>query len=578
MSVSVKRPQRWDIPFGEDMLPSDVDRLIRIEPFASMDASRFSMNSPLPDVLLNDARTTVYEPGDLIVREGDYGNSAFLILAGAVRVTLESLPRKMLGRTERRAKGWLRAAKNLIRGTRYPEVRQYGSARLDGSLGRRLEGEETQIFLQDVPGVLDEFNTLQLRSGEFFGENSALSRSPRTATVFAETRTEILEIRWQGLRELMRRDPALKKHVHDLYRQNSLLAHLRETPLLKNVSDAGIQAIIEAVEFETYGDFEWQAAYRRIRSEDHQKRLKAEPMICEEDHYTNGLILIRSGFARLSRRYGQGHLTMAYLGKGQMFGFEELVYNAKLEQQIPLQRTLRAIGYVDILRIPTSVMEEHVLPTLCAETVNDAVKVVEAGLATREKEEISATSTEIQPSEIDTGILEFIVENRLINGRQAMIINTDRCTRCDDCVHACAAVHDNNPRFIRHGPTYQNFMMANACMHCVDPVCMIGCPTGAIGRDETTGNVLINDTTCVGCSTCANSCPYHNIRMVEIRDESGDFIVDQNTTTPIVKATKCDLCVDHWGGPACQRACPHDALERMDMSDIPRFADWLSRS
>ena len=51
-------------------------------------------------------------------------------------------------------------------------------------------------FCQDVPGVLDEFNTLQLATGEFFGEVSALSRNPRSATVFAEVKTRVLEIRW----------------------------------------------------------------------------------------------------------------------------------------------------------------------------------------------------------------------------------------------------------------------------------------------------------------------------------------------------------------------------------------------
>ena len=45
--------------------------------------------------------------------------------------------------------------------------------------------------------------------------------------------------------------------------------------------------------------------------------------------------------------------------------------------------------------------------------------------------------------------------------------------------------------------------MKTSCMHCADPVCMIGCPTGAIGRDAGSGNILINDETCIGCSTCA---------------------------------------------------------------------------
>lgn len=119
-------------------------------------------------------------------------------------------------------------------------------------------------------------------------------------------------------------------------------------------------------------------------------------------------------------------------------------------------------------------------------------------------------------------------------------------------------------------------MVASACMHCVDPVCLIGCPTGAIGRHKNTGNVIINDLSCIGCGVCAASCPYDNIRLVEIRDETGAFVVDENME-PIVKATKCDLCQDQLTGPACQQACPHDALIRMDMQDRDGLMEWLRR-
>ena len=177
---------------------------------------------------------------------------------------------------------------------------------------------------------------------------------------------------------------------------------------------------------------------------------------------------------------------------------------------------------------------------------------------------------------MNRGLLEFLVEERFTNGKQAMMIDLDRCTRCDDCVQACASTHNNNPRFVRQGKIHDKWMIANACMHCSDPVCMIGCPTGAIGRDAESGNVTINDMTCIGCSTCANSCPYDNIKMVQINDRSGLPIVDANTGENIVKATKCDLCVDQRGGPACQRACPHDALVRIDLTNHKTVTEWSS--
>jgi Fe-S-cluster-containing hydrogenase component 2 len=65
--------------------------------------------------------------------------------------------------------------------------------------------------------------------------------------------------------------------------------------------------------------------------------------------------------------------------------------------------------------------------------------------------------------------------------------------------------------------------------------------------------------------------------MVEVRDTSGAIVVDQATQQPIHKATKCDLCADQLGGPACQRACPHDALVRMDLGNLGELSAWIDR-
>ena len=80
---------------------------------------------------------------------------------------------------------------------------------------------------------------------------------------------------------------------------------------------------------------------------------------------------------------------------------------------------------------------------------------------------------------------------------------------------------------------------------------MIGCPTGAIHRSVSGGMVIINDDTCIGCETCANSCPYSNIRMVSIRDEVGSFITDPQNQKPMGLFGFCgplisgDLGMDH---------------------------------
>jgi Fe-S-cluster-containing dehydrogenase component/CRP-like cAMP-binding protein len=567
LEVAIPRPQRWDVPFGQ-MTEKDVDRLLAIEPFRSIDPSAFPPSVPLRGILLGDMRIGHYQAGDIVVREGDYGNSAFLVLAGSVRVMLERLDPATLGRADPPRRGWMQAIAQLWQNSRVPEARAAnGGEFADSGASAREQDGTIRVFLQDFPRILDRTGSAQIGPGEIFGELAALSRTPRTATVLAEHGTILLEIRWQGLRDLMRRTPAIREHVERAYRENSLRVHLRETPLLKYLPSAALDAVAAATSFESYGNFDWYTDFGANLKRDATERIAAEPVIAAEGDRADGLLLIRSGFARVTQRHGHGHRTIAYLGKGHVFGLEELVAPSSDNAYATWKYSLRAVGYVDVLRIPAAVVQRSVLPHCKPPN----------GKHPRKSERSLSAAAENPKSEIDSALLDFLADHRFLNGTETMLIDLDRCTRCDDCVRACAATHDGNPRFIRQGPTHDHIMVANACMHCVDPVCMIGCPTGAIARDLDSGAIRINDRTCIGCATCANSCPYQAIRMVEIREPNGAFYVDAATQLPIAKATKCDLCASQLTGPACQAACPHDALVRMDLGKLAGLANWVAR-
>ncbi len=576
--ATVSRPQRWDVPFDERMDAAAVDRILGIAPFSRIDAAEFPRSTPLRDILLNDTSLRSFRKGEVIVREGDYGNSAFFIISGAVKVTLgkDAIPAVLLGRRETRQKGWFETVAQLWRNPEYPEVRdtaRYAAARAPkargettATFGRQASAAaQNAVFLSDVPAVL-KGGTATLGAGLFFGEIAALGRSPRTATIFADEPSELLEIRWQGLRELRLRAPEIKRFIDANYRKYSLENHLRETEYFKDLPPEELRLVADQTRFETYGAFDWHTDYKKHRDTDPVERLRGEPVIAEEGQYANGLILIRAGFARLSQKYNHGERTVSYLARGQMFGFAELAHNWRAKESVPFRNTLRALGYVDVLVIPSHVVERHILP-----------RIPPADLPTVLPATTEADSPLTQtPGRLPTDFVEFLVDNRFINGRAAMLIDLDRCTRCDDCVRACAAGHEHNPRFVRHGQQLGPHLVATACMHCLDPVCMIGCPTGAISRDAAGGQVVINDTTCIGCATCANSCPYHNIQMVELRNAHGDLLLDRENR-PVTKAAKCDLCLEQPAGPACVRACPHDALARLNIRDTDTLAAWLQR-
>jgi Fe-S-cluster-containing dehydrogenase component/CRP-like cAMP-binding protein len=490
------------------------------------------------------------------------------------------LPSSVLGRAVIHQKNIFQAIAQLWSNPQTPEARDPSLYSGKQAPGRsRMESDLLQASLTNVDAILKGQQTATLKPGAMFGEIAALTRATRTTTIIAMGPSEVLQMRRQGIRDICRYVADFRNRVQQLYRENVLMLSLRRTPLFKHLDDDTVGKIAERTLFETYGDFDWHISFNRFAAGSSRERFAQEPLIAEEENYPDGLLLIQSGFARLSHRVNHGHKTVRFMGTGDVFGLEEIAHNWREKDSEPcaLQHTLRAVGYTDVLRVPTHVIEELVLPTLPPAMMPEAIdRQRRSSPALFERRQRTVQSMD-ETKQLATGVLESLVENRYINGTKTMLIDLDRCVRCDACVDACAKGHNNNPRFVRHGQKVSHYMVANACMHCTDPVCMIGCPTGAIHRSARSGEVVINDATCIGCSTCASNCPYDNIRMVEIRDGKGGFIRDELTNVPIVKATKCDFCVDQLGGPACQRACPHDALKRMDMADMDSLVNWMSR-
>lgn len=622
MSVpeTISRPTRWSVPYTDELIGSLMDEekaqklLTHTLRDLAEDQGRFPPGLSLKDILRFDSRLVSYQEGEMIIRQGDYGDSAFVIVRGSVHVLLHSLPPKALGHRDTERPGVFKIlARALGKKSPYPEARkQFRKPDAEEGLGQVVHLLDFPEFLvagsrtEIDPDSIDTMRANSDQTGEIFGEIAALSRTPRTATVLAgEDDTILLEIRWQGLRDIRKFSPSWKRMIDERYAATSLVTHLRNAQYTRHLSrkreipnpepDAEeddelvseLDIVARQTRFYSFGEFTWQASFKQMAEEGSSG--DSEPEIIRQGSIASDLILIRSGFVRVTRRYNHGEKTVAYLGKGQAFGLLELYHN-HLEKQkggsqkpYPYQHTLRAVGYVDTLAIPAPVVENYIIPKLTKQELRGLESEREA-LGREGKESVFNLE-----AKADGKLLEFFVERRAINGTAAMFIDLDRCTRCDDCIRACAATHDGNPRFNRIGPAEQQLQFTHACMHCQDPVCMIGCPTGAIHRDPNGNQVVINEYTCIGCSTCADNCAYDNIQMVEIRDGKGDFLPGTTRTQdgdyiraqpeedPIRKATKCDLCIDQLTGPSCYNACPHDALIRADMANPESFLKWLNK-
>jgi DMSO reductase anchor subunit/ferredoxin len=95
------------------------------------------------------------------------------------------------------------------------------------------------------------------------------------------------------------------------------------------------------------------------------------------------------------------------------------------------------------------------------------------------------------------------------------------------------------------------------CNHCLEPSCLIGCPTEAYRKDPVTGIVVHSADACIGCQYCTWNCSYG--------------VPQYNAARGIVG--KCDLCQNRLLDgmePACVSSCPENAIA----VEIVNIEEW----
>lgn len=526
---------------------ADIDRLLDVEIFRSASKSRFPANLNLPEILRRHARIERYGVGDIIVREGDYGSSAFVILTGKARVvTRPSLSPGILGRRTTQKRNFFR---RLFPGRSNSSSQEQGLIQnTELTVQSQSDPSDVRVKLQNIQDIISQHETVSVPEGEIFGEIAALEKSSRMATVFAETDVELVELSWQGLRLIAKYAEGFQSLLEERYRSNSLYSRLREAQLFRNFSNEDFDRLVKETELATFGEQEWQ---KPLISNNASQRV---PVIRQGDEL-DALLIIRNGFVQICESNDDGsERTTGFLRRGEVFGMDTLE-SLQHDGRVISSYSLYALGSVDVLRIPLSLIHELL--------VNGA------------KIAIESKTKNTSADEIPTEMLDFFLNGRFVNGTAMMLVDLQRCIRCDECVKACSVAHDGNPQFVRDGPIMGSYMIASACMHCIDPLCQTGCPTGAIHKSMETGQTVINTDTCIGCYTCADSCPYGNIRMTELVNDAGVGNCNSSSGRPVMKATACDLCADLPGGPACQRACPYNALIRIDPLSTSKLTSWL---
>jgi hypothetical protein len=102
----------------------------------------------------------------------------------------------------------------------------------------------------------------------------------------------------------LRRDPGFREHLDNLYRQTSLASHLPRGFALPLSAGRTAYRSGERNSLRKLWRTEWYNEFEETQQLDVQKRIQRETLIAEEGTQADHLLLIRSGFARLSERQG----------------------------------------------------------------------------------------------------------------------------------------------------------------------------------------------------------------------------------------------------------------------------------
>jgi len=447
-----------------------------------------------------------YRKDEVICREGEFGSTAFFIVEGQAQVAI-STPIAHV-KTQGGAKGFFKRLTSVLVGREEDK--------------REEEARDRTIPIDASVDLAYGNPVAELGPGDLFGEMTCMNFYPRSATVRAKTDVVAFEM-LRNVLDIMMKNKTFRAQLDENYRRRALETHLRGVPMFAALALDFIEHLKNSVELVRYAPGQ---------------------LIARQGEAADSFYLVRIGFVKISEEYPGGELVLAYLSRGDYFGEIGLLGGGVRTA------TCTALDHVELVKISGEDFREMMA----------RFPSVRTGLEAVAAERQAANAQRMQM--VQSVPLDQFLSQGLMEAQSLLILDLQNCTRCDACVNACADAHDGVTRLVREGLRFENFLVATSCRQCRDPLCMVGCPVGAIRRRNSL-EVIIEDW-CIGCGLCARNCPYGNINLhpFEVRVED---LESPGRKKAVVqqKATSCDLCT-HLKEPSCVYACPHDAAHRVD--------------
>lgn len=457
---------------------------------------------PLPYLRWNEGGVCrrAVEPGDILCRKDEFGSTAFLLESGEYEILVPS------GATG--VSTWFRKASDA-----------------------RTLGNPVAVLIGGVDLIA--------------GEMACLTNTRRTATIRAKSAGVVYEVT-RNMLTMLQRSRSGREVLEQCYVPRAVRDCLNNGKLFRGLTAEQRQTVLNDVVRDA--ELITVEPGKAIVSQGNPIGLD------ETGRHRGDLYVIRIGSVEVFREEAGATRVLAKLTRNEYFGeiallSADLKESGALPADYPVNRrtaTVRALDDVEVVRIKGDAFRRlfEKLPTLTVPLLEQAAASL-------------AVQRQAPPLLLGTYLSEG-----LFQGQQMLVLDLESCTRCDECTKACADAHgDGHSRLLREGPRFGKFLVATSCRSCHTPYCMDGCPVDAIHRGAMSLEVRI-DSHCIGCSLCANNCPYESIQMTARDPDAAD---GRRVAAVAQQAVNCDLCnglVPVGAEPFCVSACPHEAAFR----------------
>jgi Fe-S-cluster-containing dehydrogenase component/CRP-like cAMP-binding protein len=422
----------------------------------------------------------------------------------------------------------------------------------------------------------------EIPAGVQFGEMAVLAGTQRNATVRApkDRPVQVLEVQRPALR-LLRKLPTFGQALDATYRKHGRSNLVQEIAKITDLSGEAISQLESISKF-------------RVYAKNHA--------LFRAGELANRLYVLKSGWARLTPKTQLLNIESAgedgngrgvtrnwnkksvetYVGPSHCFGVDAITRDGEWEYTCTLMERS------EVLEVSISKLRQQ--PEL-----RETLLLAFSGMAVPTESKAWLQSREPAPV---AKAQEELIETGLVDATNLLVMDMDLCVRCGNCSMAChqmhgqsrlvrRGIHINRPVTLKKNSSYQSLLAPAVCMHCKDPECLTGCPTGAIARFPG-GQVDIDYKTCIGCADCATQCPYEAISMIPRKSREGskgsngrlkrllrlaaEPLPPEVQQTDDLLAVKCNLCAGTPLNPkgakrqaySCEESCPTGALLRID--------------